>query len=528
MEKYTLLLNGVNLDTGIYEYFPFADKAISEFRNSYKMILSLKKEIIPEKVNEYIYARYCIGGVETNKNAIEAAYKASREFRYFPVSKRRKILGDIYKYYQFHKDKIIELLVIEGHPRKLAEWEFSGMERAYNKESLDLFKDELWKEIGRNENETAYWARKPDGVVCVSPPKNAAASNSMLAGFVFLGGNTLIIKPPLRSPISTIFLWKEVVNRALTENGAPPGTLNIVLGNSKEIMQEWLASPLVNDIMYFGDSTTGLEIGRKCFEHGKKPILELSGNDLLLIWKTCDLEKAIESSLDAFLGSTQICMVPKVIVIHEDIYDAFMKGFIPKVKALKYGLPSDPETCLTPVVKIDTYFEFLNDALAQGAKMVCGGERVDYKGTVVKNGSYIQPTVVTIENDTNVWNIKCVKEENFFPLLPIIKVKATGSSKLDKDETIFKKMVDLANANEYGLRTSVWVSAFQYVRKFIRYLDNSGLLRINSRHVDFSYYLSTHGGTGRTGGPFGEMNYVWQKTTHLQGISLTREKSNIL
>ena len=83
-------------------------------------------------------------------------------------------------------------------------------------------------------------------------------------------------------------------------------------------------------------------------------------------------------------------------------------------------------------------------------------------------------------------------------------------------------MIRIARSNEYGLRTSVWVSSNYYIRKFIKNIDNSGLLRINSRHVDFSLYLGTHGGTGKTGGPFGEMNYVWQKTSHLQGISRTR------
>ena len=56
----------------------------------------------------------------------------------------------------------------------------------------------------------------------------------------------------------------------------------------------------------------------------------------------------------------------------------------------------------------------------------------------------------------------------------------------------------------------------------MEHIHNSGLLRINSRHAGFSPYIATHGGTGKSGGPYGEMNYVWEKTTHLQGVSLTR------
>ena len=526
MEKFTLLVDGQDLDTGIYEYFPYTDKTLTDFKTTFRILTQLKIGKLQEEseeANKYIFAKYCVGKEDTNLKAIESAYKASLHFRYFPVSARRKILYDIHKYLVQKKEELIKLLAVEGHPRKLAEWEFSGMEKAYRKESLDLFKDELWTEVGRYDKETLYWARKPDGVICMSPPRNASCSNSLIAGFVFLGGNTLIIKPPLKMPIATIFLWKEVINRALKENNAPDGTLNIVLGNSKRITEEWLSSPYVNDIIYFGDSETGLEIGKRAFEAGKKPILELSGNDMLFVWKECDLEGALESSLDAFLGSTQICMVPKKIVIHEDIYDKFVNKFLAKVSSLKIGLPSDDNTCLSPVITIDKFFDFLNDALNKGAKLLCGGERIDHTGKIDQKGFYIQPTVVGIENVKIALDMKCVKEENFFPLVPLIKVSSEKTGKL-KDEEIFNKMIELGNLNEYGLRASVWVNSYIYIRKFIKYLDNSGILRVNSRHVDFSYYLSTHGGIRKSGGPFGEMNYVWQKTTHLQGISLTRNK----
>ena len=109
--------------------------------------------------------------------------------------------------------------------------------------------------------------------------------------------------------------------------------------------------------------------------------------------------------------------------------------------------------------------------------------------------------------------MKCILEENFFPLLPLIK--AGGAC----DDEVFEKMIQISENNEYGLRLSVWVDSDKYERKFIKNMDNCGLLRVNSRHVGFSKGLSTHGGTGKSGGPYGEMNYTWEKTSHLQGIS---------
>src|SRR3990167_10186871 len=116
-------------------------------------------------------------------------------------------------------------------------------------------------------------------------------------------------------------------------------------------MNEWLAHPYVNDIIFFGDSKKGIELGVKIFQSGKKPVLELSGNDLFFVWKDADINKASDSLLDCFLGSTQICMVPKIALIHQDIYEKFTNKFLDKVKRLKISLPSDPETLLSPVAK---------------------------------------------------------------------------------------------------------------------------------------------------------------------------------
>ncbi|KJJ84854.1 succinate-semialdehyde dehydrogenase [Candidatus Omnitrophus magneticus] len=522
MHFYKLLIGGKDIDTGVYEYLPYADKAISDFKKTRRIILLLKQDRdaaseLGIDVDEYIFARYSAGDETSNKQAIEAAYKASQIFKHFPVSVRKNILNDIHKNLLEKKEELLKLFVIEGHPYKLAEWEFSGMEKVVEEDAVNFFKSALWGIAGITNEERAYISRRPDGVLCVCPPKNAAASNSMIAVLALLAGNTIIIKPPLHLPISTIYLWREIIWKAVKDNGGPDGVINIVLGNSKVIMDEWLASPFVNDVLFFGPSDKGLEMGQAIYSAGKKPILELSGSDFLVVWKDADLEKTVTALKDAFLGSTQICMVPKAALIHADVFKKFSGMFVDEVKKMKVGLPSSPDTCLTPVLKIKEFYEFLDDALIKGAHVFHGGSRIDYNGEDKEDGAYITPTAIGIDyGEGNIWDFKCVREENFFPLLPLICV--SGKS----DEDIFNKIVNTINCNEYGLRVSVWVRSAFYLRRFVKFIDNSGLLRINSRHVGFSPFLSTHGGTRKTGGPYGEMNYIWQKTTHLQGITIAR------
>ncbi len=521
---FSLLIDGQELNTNVYRYAIYADKLIADSRGVLSVLKELNSGHVPAHAHEYVYAQYCIGLKDTNERAIEAASRASQEFRSIPVTKRLNIARDIHDLLHLHKDRLIDLMVMEGHPRRLAEWEFWGMEQAYRKEPLDFYRQNLTKRIAVAKHEVVYWKRKPDGVVCVSPPRNAPCSSSLIAGFALLAGNALIVKPPLRAPVSTLYLWTRVVNEALKANQAPPGTLNVVVGNSDLIMDEWIASPFVNDVLFIGDSKTGLEIGHRAFLHGKKPILELSGNDMMFVWKDAELAGATQSLLDAFMGSTQICMVPKKAFVHEEIYDAFETRFLEQVKTLKVGLPSDPAVTLSPVVKIADFYEFLEDALSKGAQLLCGGTRVNHQGRRDDRGQFIMPAVIRINDVRKAREMRCIVEENFFPLIPLVRIcagQAPGSHHA-QDMAIFKTMAGLANANEYGLRISAWVRSLFYRRQFVEHIDNSGLLRINRRHIGFSPFLATHGGTGKSGGPFGEMNYVWQKTTHLQGVTVAR------
>jgi acyl-CoA reductase-like NAD-dependent aldehyde dehydrogenase len=525
LPTFTLYIDGRDIDTGEYEYFPFADRAITDPKGTSEILLRLKNGEMPAETPEYIFARCCVGKETHNIQAIESSARAFEIFNSFPLAKRIKLFRDVHQLLLKNKERLLELFIAEGHPRRLGEWEFSGMLQAFTAETVSFYKSEVSKNRRTKNSEINLLLRKPDGVVCVSPPRNAASSNSLTGALALLGGNTIVLKPPLTLPISTMYLWRNVVDEALRMNGAPKGTLNIVVGNTASFINQWTNHPSVNDIVYFGESNRGLDIGKKIYAAGKKPVLELSGKDIMLVWSDANIEAATDSLMDCFLGSTQICMVPKMALIHEAVYDQFERMFIEKIQKLKVGLPSDPQTCLSPVSKIGTFFAFLEDAISKGAKLVYGGQRLNYNGESDGKGMYLEPTVIRLDDVLALNEIRAVNEETFFPLLPLVRIAKSplrSHKSLSGNESIFKKMVDITNNNPYGLRVSAWCKSDSYIRRLVREVHNCGLLRINCRHVDFSMYLATHGGTRKTGGPFGELNYFWNKTTHLQGISIRR------
>jgi acyl-CoA reductase-like NAD-dependent aldehyde dehydrogenase len=520
IKAFPLYVGGKAFWTGKDEYFPYVEQAILDFEKTRSVLASVKLKQIPPDINKYIYARYAIGDDNVNREAMRAAHEAAGGMRALSLQRRTRILKDIHDLLIEKKSELIELMVAEGHPVRLAEWEFSGMESSYRKATLDYFSQEMSKEMKSANGESIFLVRKPDGVVCVSPPKNAPASISLFAGFCLLPGNSLIIKPPLRVPIACTYLWSQVVQRAAKANGAPDGCINIVTGNSQSITKDWMQSPLVNDIFYFGDSEKGMEIGTEAFAHGKKPILELSGNDFMVIWEDAPLREAAESLVEGFLGSMQICMAPKKAMIHPAVFNRFLDIFVPLVaEKVRVGLPSDPNVYLTPVARLREFHTVLQETVEQGAKLLLGGRRLNHRGEPDPRGQFAEATLVSIR-DGDPMRFTSVSQENFFPLMPLVSLPAHHNM---SEKAVFDWMVNVLGKNAFGLRTSIWTRSKIWASRFAREISNSGMLRINSPHLGFTPYFAPNGGPGKSGGPFGEMNFPWLKSSHLQGVSVRWE-----
>jgi acyl-CoA reductase-like NAD-dependent aldehyde dehydrogenase len=109
--------------------------------------------------------------------------------------------------------------------------------------------------------------------------------------------------------------------------------------------------------------------------------------------------------------------------------------------------------------------------------------------------------------------ISAVRSETFFPLLPVVVPEPAPDARL------LDAIIEFVNTNPYGLRNSVWAADAAVVDRFAESITNGGLLKFNDSHVGFLPYLPTHGGTGLTGGAWGEANYPMLRTSHLQGMS---------
>jgi acyl-CoA reductase-like NAD-dependent aldehyde dehydrogenase len=507
-----LHIGGIDTEGGGWTYVPSAAALIDDPRHAFgvKRALEMGHEVDPRDM-VLIAGRCARGDDADNQRAMEAAAAAARDFGRWPLAERRAIGQSLHERIQEVFDEFVEVLIAEGHPRRLAVWEADGIVQASSPASLDWAFAQAAQEF-RQGPARMLLTRKPDGVVCINPPQNAAAANGALGLMALLAGNTLVVKAPRTSPLGVMYLFREVVLPVLTAHDAPAGTVNLVSGYSKGILDAWVASPLVNDVMFFGDSQAGIKFGQSCVMAGKKPILELSGNDAFVVWRDADLDAASSALLESFYGSSQICMVPKQAVLHPEIAEQFTELFLDKVRGLKPRYPSEPDAVLSPVLKMDRFFDFLGEARQAGCEVLCGGRRVDVRGAQAIDGAFLEPTVVRMAGLVGARALRCVSEETFFPLLPLIV-----ADDCPEDE-LAEILLHWMNQNPYGLRNSVWATDPDVIETFVIGLTNGGLLKINDSHIGFTPYLATHGGTGLTGGPFGELNYPFFRSSHMQGI----------
>jgi len=462
-----------------------------------------------------IVGRVAKAGPDEVRLALEAAAEAAVEWAAVPLEIRLdRVCTLLHRRITERADEIEEVLVQEGHPRVLARWQVSGMLECWGPESVGFYHSQLHQEFQHGVREITV-RRRPDGVVCLNPPQNAPMASALLGVHAIFAGNALVVRAPRSGPLGVMYALQELVAPVLEEVGAPPGTLGVLCGDPAPLLSTWLESPLVDDIMYFGSSEAGIRFQDRCVAAGKKPILELAGNDVVTVWKDADVELAAEALTEGFFGSGQLCMIPNQVLVHPEIAEPLLAELVRQTRLVRPGRAGDEDVLLTPVLRNEKFFACLDDALLQGAELVCGGHAMLVDGTRDPAGIFLEPTVVLVRGLTDARRMTAVRHETFFPLLPVIVAEP------DDDKRLLEKFIDFVNSNGYGLRNSLWAADREVVDRFVARVTEGGLLKVNDSHIGFLPYLPSHGGTGLTGGVFGEANYPSLRTTHVQGVSVS-------
>jgi len=307
---------------------------------------------------------------------------------------------------------------------------------------------------------TAMAIRQPVGVVVGIAPWNAPLILGMRAVAMPLAyGNTVILKASEESPGVHL-----AIASVLDEAGFPKGVINAITNapeDAADVVDELIAHPKTRRINFTGSTKVGRIIAEKSGAHLKRAVLELGGKAPMIVLEDAVIDDAVSAAnFGAFMNQGQICMSTERIVVEKSVADQFAEKLAAKAKTMNVGDPLQPQTqigCMINAGAITRVQALVDDAVAKGAKVLCGGKA---------QGACYPPTVIHGVTP----NMKVYGEESFGPLVSIVVAK-------DADDA-----TRIANDTPYGLSSSVFSRDVAKALRIAERLE-SGICHINGATV---------------------------------------------
>jgi succinate-semialdehyde dehydrogenase/glutarate-semialdehyde dehydrogenase len=243
-----------------------------------------------------------------------------------------------------------------------------------------------------------------------------------------LAGCPVVVKPAEATPLTALAL------AALAEQaGFPAGIFNVITGQPAAIGSELCANPVVRKLSFTGSTAVGRLLMAQCAPSIKKLSLELGGNAPFIIFDDANLDAAVNGAIAAKYRNTgQTCVCANRLLVQSGIYEEFAAKFAEKVGKLQVGSGVEQGISMGPLINaagLDKVELHVADAIAHGARVLCGGQRHE------RGGNFYQPTVLADVTSA----MKVAREETFGPVAPLFRF------------TTEEEAIAMANDTEFGL-----------------------------------------------------------------------------
>jgi len=389
--------------------------------------------------------------------AIRDAHTAFLTWRHVPGKDRGEFLQSVAAELSRRREEIARLITLEnGKPLAQSLGEIS-----LAVDHLRWFAEESRRGYGRVippllESKRHLVIKQPIGVVAAITPWNFPL---MLAarkvGAALAAGCTVILKPSQRTPLSGVALAE-----CIAAASPAKGVFQLVVGDARALAEEFLTNSLCRKISFTGSTEVGRELIRGAAQAVKPLSLELGGNAPVLVFDDCELDEAVKGVLLAkFRNSGQSCIAANRIYVHRTLYPGFLQLLADRTRELKLGDGLTPETQVGPLISEEAVAqvrEHVNDALQGGAKLLCGGRRVN------RPGYFFEPTVL---GDVSR-NSLCMFEEMFAPVAMVTPFDTESEA------------IELANNTEYGLAAYVFTNDLTRALRVAEQLE-CGIVGVN-------------------------------------------------
>ncbi|MGW0766349.1 aldehyde dehydrogenase family protein [Streptomyces sp. NPDC002676] len=430
--------------------------------------------------NDEKLAAITVATVDEVDQAYRAAARAQKQWAATNAYARRTVFERALRLIEEREQEIADLIIAElGGTRVKAGFELH-LAKEFLRESVHLAlrpEGKLLPSPTDGKENRVY--RVPVGVVGVISPFNFPFLLSLKSVAPALAlGNGVVLKPHQNTPIS----GGTLVAKIFEEAGLPGGLLNVVVTDIAEIGDAFIDHPIPKVISFTGSDRVGRHVATVCAKNFKRAVLELGGNSALVVLDDADIDYAVDAAVfSRFVHQGQVCMAANRVLVDRSIADEFTEKFVAKVKTLKVGDPSDPQTVIGPVInttQANAISGAIEQALAEGATALV-------QGTV--SGNLVEPTVLT---DVPAGS-SLLQQEVFGPVVFLVP--------FDGEE----EAVRIVNDTPYGLSGAVHTGDIERGVAFAKQID-TGMFHVNDGTVHDEPLVpfggEKHSGIGRLNG----------------------------
>ncbi|QTA90838.1 Aldehyde dehydrogenase [Desulfonema magnum] len=353
------------------------------------------------------------------EEVVTRSVRAFEEWRMVPAPKRGEIVRQIGEAMRKHKEDLGALVSLEvGKIRAEGEGEVQEMIDITDfalGQSRMLYGLTMHSERPEHRMYEQWHPLGPVGVITAfNFPVAVWSWNAMIS---LVAGDTVIWKPSSKAPLTAIAIMK-IAWRVLQKNGLPEGVLSLVIGDRKEIGETFIKDQRIPLISATGSVPMGRHISEVVAGRLGKTILELGGNNAIIVAPSAELNLAVRGIVFGAVGTAgQRCTTTRRIIVHKDIFGTLAERLVKAYKQVPIGNPLEKNILMGPLIDraaVDAMQKALEEIRNQGGKILCGGEVLS--GDVFDAGTYVTPCICEIGPDAPI-----VKEETFAPILYMIR-----------------------------------------------------------------------------------------------------------
>jgi aldehyde dehydrogenase (NAD+) len=357
---------------------------------------------------------------------ISGATEAFQKWRMVPAPKRGEIVRQIGSVLREHKKSLAEVISLEiGKIRAEAEGEVQEMIDIADfaaGQSRMLYGLTMHSERPAHRMYEQWHPLGPVGVITAfNFPVAVWSWNALIA---MVCGDTVIWKPSSKAAMTAIATMK-IIWPVLKDNGLPDGILNLVIGDRKTIGEKLIRDTRIPLISATGSVGMGRHVAQTVASRLGKTILELGGNNAVIVAPSANLDLAIRAIVFGAVGTAgQRCTTIRRVIVHEGIYDKFCRSLIRAYQQIQIGHPLYKDVYMGPLIDrraVQIMQAALNDLKHQGGRILYGGQILS--GGIFDTGTYVTPCIAEAGP-----SLKIVHEETFAPILYVIKYNDIGEA----------------------------------------------------------------------------------------------------